>query len=77
MTLAIDTDKAIQALMGAGFKKAQARVMIEQLVPASDDLVTKDALRAEIHKLKSDLITWMVGLHVASLSLIFALINSL
>lgn len=76
MTIAIDTDKAIQALTKAGFKKDQARVMIEQLLPANDDIVTKDALRAEIQKLKSDMITWMVGLHIASLSLIFALLNS-
>ena len=77
MTVAIDTDKAVQALKAAGFKKEQARALIDHLLPANNQLVTQDSLRAETQKLKSDLIMWMVGLHIASLSLIFALINTL
>ena len=77
MAIAIDTDKAVQKLTSVGFKKNQARVLIDQLLPGSDQLITKDTLTAEVQKLKSELIMWMVGLHIASLSLMFALITNL
>lgn len=44
----IDTDKAIEALRYVGFKKEQARVLIDQLLPGNDQIVTKDLLQAEI-----------------------------
>ena len=77
MAIAIDTDKAVEALRDVGFKKEQARVLIDQLVPGNDQIVTKDLLQAEIQKLKSELIIWMVGLHIASMSLMVALITNL
>ncbi|MCB0633833.1 MAG: hypothetical protein KDD15_29080 [Lewinella sp.] len=66
MTVAIDTDKAVQALTGVGFKKEQARVLIDQLLPAGDDLVTKDFLRAEIQTLESRLTARIYGGQIAS-----------
>ena len=66
MTIAIDTDKAIQALTKAGFKKEQARVMIEQLLPANDDLVTKDYLTTELARLEMRLTTKLYGGQVAA-----------
>ena len=77
MAIAIDTDKAVEALRDVWFKKEQARVLIDQLVPGNDQIVTKDLLQAEIQKLKSELIIWMVGLHIASMSLMVALITNL
>ena len=74
MAIAIDTDKAVEALKNVGFKKEQARTLIDQLVPASDQLATKDMLQAEIQKLKSELIMWMIGLHLATMSLMIALL---
>ena len=56
--MAIDTDKAVQALKSAGVKKEQARGLIDQLLPVNNDIVTKDTLQAEVQKLKPELIMW-------------------
>ena len=83
MTIAIDTHRAVEALRHVGFKKEQAQTLIEQLVPTNNELVTKDflaaetnKLRAEISNMKAQLIMWMIGLHMASLSLMYALFES-
>ena len=55
MTIAIDTDKAVQALTGVGFKKEQARVLIDQLLPIGDGLVTKDYMSSEIALIKAEI----------------------
>ncbi|MEN0047704.1 MAG: hypothetical protein AAF806_11650 [Bacteroidota bacterium] len=73
MAIAIDTDKAVQALVGVGFKKEQARTLIKELIPAGDSLVTKDFLRAEIirlegkiEKLESRIMTNIYGGQIAA-----------
>jgi len=75
MTLAIDTLEASEVLKEAGFKKAQAKALIQALSPSSDTVVSKQSLDSAINKLKAELIVWMVGLHIASISLIFTLLN--
>ena len=66
MTVAIDTDKAIQALKEAGFKSNQARVLIDQLLPAGDSIVTKDFLRAEMQALEARMTAKIYGAQIAS-----------
>ena len=75
MTLAIDTLEASEVLKEAGFKKAQAKALIQALSPSSDTIVSKQLLDSAINKLRAELIVWMVGLHIASISLIFTLLN--
>ena len=60
---------------GAGFEPNQAKAMINALTPSSNELVTKDILKAEINGLKSQIIMWMVGLHIATVSLVVALLS--
>ncbi len=75
MTLVIDTLQASEVLKDAGFKKSQAKALIEALAPSSDSVVSKERLESAINKLKSELIVWMVGLHIASIGLIVALLG--
>lgn len=74
MAIAIDTDKAVQALTKVGFKKEQARVLIDELLPAGDDLVTKDFLRAEMQALEARLTARIYGGQIAAVA---AVIGSL
>lgn len=76
MTLAIDTLEASEVLKEAGFKKAQAKALIKALSPNQEFSISKKELEAAINKLKAELIVWMVGLHIAAISLIVALIGS-
>ncbi len=75
MTLTIDTLQASEVLEGAGFKKSQAKAMIEALAPTSDSYISKQVLDSAINKLKAELIVWMVGLHIASISLLLAMMG--
>ena len=74
MALGIDTLQASEVLREAGFKKSQAQALVKALAPSSDLITTKSELDAAINKLKSELIVWMVGLHIASISLLIALL---
>lgn len=76
MTLSIDTLHASEVLKDAGFEDAQAKALIEALSPSSEAVVSKSMLDAAINKMKAELIVWMVGLHIASISLLVALIGS-
>jgi len=75
MTLVLDTLEASELLKEAGFKNNQAKALIKALAFNSDSMVSKEKLEASINKLKSELIVWMVGLHIASISLIVALLG--
>lgn len=75
MTLAIDTLEASEVLKEAGFKKSQAKALIQALSPHTNNLVTNEKLDAAINKLKAEIIVWMVGLHIASISLMFKLLS--
>ena len=75
MTLVIDTLNASEILKKAGFKSSQAKALVKALSPTTDDMISKAELDSAINKLKSELIVWMVGLHIASISLIVALIG--
>ena len=75
MAIAIDTLHASEKLKKAGFKKDQARALIDALAPNSDSIVSKMELDSAINKLKSELIVWMVGLHIATISLLVALLG--
>lgn len=75
MTTAIDTLSALEKLTKAGFKKAQSKAIIEALTPSLDHAITRYELKAEINKLKAELIVWMVGVNIASISLLIALLN--
>lgn len=75
MAILIDTLEATETLKKAGFKKAQAVALVEALSPESTNVVSKDLLESAINKLKSELIVWMVGLHLASITLIFTLLS--
>lgn len=66
MAIAIDTDKAIQALTGVGFKPEQARVLIDQLVPATNELVTKELFRAELTALEARMAARIYGSQIAA-----------
>lgn len=66
MAIAIDTDRAIQALTNVGFKHEQARVLIDQLVPATDDLVTKEIFRVELRALEARMTARLYGSQIAS-----------
>ena len=66
MAIAIDTDRAVQALIGVGFKQEQARTLIKELVPAGDDLVTKDFLRSEINRLEARMTAKIYGGQIAA-----------
>lgn len=66
MAIAIDTDKAVQALVKVGFKKEQARTMINELLLAGDDLVSKDFLRSELAHLESRLTARIYGGQIAA-----------
>lgn len=72
---AINTLHAAEVLQKAGIAAKQAKAMVEALTPASQDLVTKDFLAAELSKMRAQLIAWMVGLHVATVSIVVALIT--
>ena len=75
MTYIIDTLKASQELRSAGFKKAEVEALIRTLSPTSRDVVSSDKLDSAVNRLKSELVVWMVGLHIASISLLVALLG--
>lgn len=82
MTLVIDTLQASETLREAGFKKKEAEALVKALSPSSDHVVTEDKLdaatseiRADLNKQKAELIVWMVGLQIAAVSLIVALLG--
>ncbi len=66
MTVAIDTYKAIEALTKAGFKKEQARVLIDELSPVGESLVTKDYLKSEMNALEARMTARIYGSQIAS-----------
>lgn len=75
MALAIDTLKASDILKDAGFKKAEREALINALAPSSDILVTNDKLDAANSRLKAELIMWMVGLHLASITAVISILG--
>lgn len=75
MTVLIDTLNASEVLRKADFKKSEATALIKALSPSADGIATPAHLEAALNKLKSELIIWMVGLQIATVSLIVALLG--
>ena len=75
MTVAIDTLQASEILKRAGFKVSQTKALIKALSPSAEQSITQAQLEAAVNKLKAELIVWMVGLHIASLTLLLAIIG--
>jgi len=65
MTVAIDTYKAIEALTKAGFNKKQARVLIDELSPIGDTVVTTDYFKSEINALEARMTARIYGGQIA------------
>lgn len=75
MSVLIDTLDASEKLKEAGFKKAQAKALIKALSPKEGAIVSNKDLEAAMHKLKAEIIVWMVGLHIASVSLLISFLG--
>lgn len=73
-----DTLKFAKTLERGGVPQEQAEAMAEAFRDAtSEELVTKDFLRATIHEAKNDVIKWTAGLMIAQAGLIAALVKLL
>ena len=72
MTLALDTLEASEELTQAGFTKDQAKALVKAISSSGDSLVTNEKLDATVNNLKVQLIIWMVGLQIATISFLAA-----
>lgn len=81
--LAFDTHQFVKTLMEHGFSQSQAEGLAKaQAVALDKNLVTKRDLeelrlemRVEIHKIKADLLKWMIGAMIAQTALIVGLVR--
>ena len=80
-SIAFDTHRFIKRLTQTGFTEQQAEALADEQVNLLDsNLATKVDLmniKAEIEKVKSDLLKWMVGAMMAQVGVIVTLIKLL
>lgn len=78
-TLTFDTLKFANKLKSAGVPAPQAEAEAMAIAEAfeASDLVTKTDLSIAVAEVKSDLIKWMVGLSMAQIGLIVAILIKL
>ena len=65
-----------EAFIDAGVKKEKAKAAAEAL--ATEQLVTKGDIKnieLKIEQTKSELIKWVIGMHLGTIAIIFALFN--
>lgn len=80
-SIAFDAHRFIKRLTQTGFTEQQAEALADEQVNLLDsNLATKVdlmSIKAEIEKVKSDLLKWMIGALIAQVGVIVALIKLL
>lgn len=75
MTLALDTLEASEELTEAGFTKDQAKALVKAISSSGNSLVNNEKLDATINSLKVQLVIWMVGSQIATVSFLAAILG--